>query len=69
MYLDHHDHSAAISLFMESLQHDETLARSEQPLGSVCQAMDKTKDTRNLYRVVKLLMDNGISVLLNFSLL
>ena len=62
MYLDQHDHSAAISLFIESLQLDETLACSEQPLVSVCQAMDKTKDTHNLYRVVKLLVDNGISV-------
>ena len=62
MYLDQHNLSAAISLFMESLQRDVSLAQSEQLLIAVCQAMDKTKDTHNLLIVVKFVMDQGISV-------
>ena len=62
MYLGQHNQSAAISLFMESLQHGYSLEPPDQLLTSVCEAMEKTKATYNLYTVVKKLIDRGISV-------
>ena len=62
MYLGQHNHSSAISLFMESLQHGYSLTPTDQLLSSVCEAMEKTKATYNLYTVVKLLMERGITV-------
>ena len=62
MYLGQHNHPAAVSLFMESLQHGYSLEPPDQLLTSVCEAMEKTNATHNLYTVVKLLIDRGISV-------
>ena len=62
MYLGQHNHSAAISLFMESLHHGYSVGPPDQILTSVCEAMEKTKATYNLYTVVKLLMEHGKSV-------
>lgn len=68
MYLGQHNHSAAISLFMESLHHGYSLVPPDQLLNSICEAMEKTKATYNLYTVVKLLMERGISVCKKYDL-
>ena len=62
MYLGQHNRSAAISLFMESLQHGYSLVPPDELLTPVCEAMEKTKATYNLYTVIKLLMERGVSV-------
>jgi hypothetical protein len=62
MYLGQHNHSAAVSLFMESLQHGYFLVPPDQLLTSICEAMEKTKATYNLYTIIKMLMERGILV-------